>query len=89
MEVEPAFSVERATQLASDLVQTLMPGEQRLATVQHDIDPVNVVPSHVLRYPRGYAANDLCGYDLGTATPALIGMLVYITVVTGEIASTV
>jgi hypothetical protein len=64
-----------------------MAQQQWLAAVQHDIYLIELVETSVFGYPGGRMPGDYLGQRLRLRTPALVGVLVNITVITRKITS--
>lgn len=73
---------------AHDLVDRPSSGDQRLTTMQHDLDPVKPMRPGVLGDPTRGLANQLVGHSRRRPmAPRLIGELVHVAVVAHQIAA--
>lgn len=64
-------------------------GEERLPAVQYQRDAREPVRPGVLPYPLGRALGNLRGHPPGPTTPGLVGHLIHIAVVAGQVAPAV
>jgi hypothetical protein len=89
LNVEVAQAVQRVFKLDENGAQPRHSGQERLAAVQHDLDAIQRVRLDMLGDPQRRAGNDAGRNRNWTAPPTLVGALVHITVIAGEIAPTV
>jgi hypothetical protein len=88
-QVERGDRTDRGAQPRQDAVQAVRAHQQRLAAVQHDPDLAQAVPDRVLGDALGGGPHRGLGHLARPSPPGLVGVLVDVTVIAGQIAAAV